>query len=512
MSKTTAASLGIPLFVFLVLLLPLWDGFTDDGYIHIQYARNIVTRGEYSFNPGEVSFGTTSPLWVMVQAALGRILGTGEVLVNTSQIVSWLSGFLTVLGMFALARALGLRVWMAFLCALVFATHTWFIRWTALGMETSAAVLAIVGVGIVSVRAWNNRRDAWLLGFALAVAALMRPEAYLLVPVFLVAVLLNRVQRDSDVDLSNVMGTLVVYTLLVLPWLVFAKYHIGSFLPYTAGAKSGGLVVDPVLFVKKFVPIAKIVGSSEGIFALIAFVSLIVFGKRARIISPTHRFLLLWVLALPLAYVVFDIQVLSRYMLLTSPFTVVLGFSALDQIVDRIGRSRGRVSLCRWIPGVAAAAAMMVNIVFYVTVVIPPSRAFSYDLTHHLKDLALHIKSTSPEGAVVAAADIGYLAFYSERWVLDLGGLVDRDTHELREAHAYEDIVDQGLYLTLPKYPSVDYLIDRHLEAHRFDNRVMNGYRFVPVLVKEVRNLGIRKPGPYYYTLYHLTRIENENG
>ena len=92
MSKTTVASLGIPLFVFLVLLLPLWDGFTDDGYIHIQYARNIVTRGEYSFNPGEVSFGTTSPLWVMVQAAFGRILGTGEVLLNTSQIVSWLSG------------------------------------------------------------------------------------------------------------------------------------------------------------------------------------------------------------------------------------------------------------------------------------------------------------------------------------------------------------------------------------------------------------------------------------
>ena len=379
-------------------------------------------------------------------------------------------------------------------------------------METSAAVLAIVGVGIVSVRAYDHRRSAWLLGFAMAVAALVRPEAYLIVPVFLVTVVsFGRSQRDKAVDLSCVMGTLIIYALLVLPWLVFAKYHIGSFLPYTAGAKSGGLVVDPVLFVKKFVPIMKIVGSSEGILALIAFVSLVVFGKRARIISPTHRFLLLWVLALPVAYVIFDIQVLSRYMLLTSPFTIVLGFSALDQIVDRIGRSGRRASLYRWVPGVAAVATMMINIVFYVTVVIPPSRAFSYDLTHHLKDLALHIKSTSPEDAVVAAADIGYLAFYSERWVLDLGGLVDSDTHKLREANTYEDIVDQGLYLSLPKYPTVDYLIDRHLEAHRFDNRVMHGYRFEPVIVKEVRNLGIRKPGPYFYTLYRLTRIENEN-
>lgn len=499
------------MFVFLVLLLPLWDGFTDDGYIHIQYARNIITRGEYSFNPGEVSFGTTSPLWVMVQAALGRVLGTGEVLVSTSQVVSWLCGFLTILGVFALARALGLRVWMAFLCALVFATHTWFVRWTALGMETSAAVLAIVGVGIVSVRAYDHRRSAWLLGFAMAVAALMRPEAYLIVPVFLVAAAsVCWMQRNETVDLSCVVGTLVIYSLLVLPWLVFAKYHIGSFLPYTAGAKSGGLILDPLLFVKKFAPIAKIVGSSEGILALAAFVSLVVFGKRARILSRTHRFMLLWVLALPVAYVVFDIQVLSRYMLLTSPFTVVLGFSALEQMVDRIAQSDRGASFRRWIPAAAAAAAMTINIVFYIAVVIPPSRAFSYDLTHHLKDLALHIKNTSTEDAVVAAADIGYLAFYSERWVLDLGGLVDRDTHTLREAHTYEDIVDQGLYLNLPKYPSVDYFIDRHLEEHRFDNRVMHGYLFEPVVVKEVRNLGIRKPGPYFYTLYRLTRIENE--
>ena len=61
MSPRIVGSLVVPLLIFLVLLLPLADGFTDDGYIHIQYARNIVEHGEYSFNPGEVSFGTTSP-------------------------------------------------------------------------------------------------------------------------------------------------------------------------------------------------------------------------------------------------------------------------------------------------------------------------------------------------------------------------------------------------------------------------------------------------------------------
>ncbi|UCG52873.1 MAG: hypothetical protein JSW58_04775, partial [Candidatus Latescibacterota bacterium] len=150
MSKSTTTILGISLFVFLVLLLPLRNGFTDDGFIHIQYAKNIVTRVEYSFNPGEVSHGTTSPLWVMIQAALGRIFGTGEVLIVTSRVLSWVSGFLAILGMFILARALDLRVWTALFCALFFATHVWFVRLTALSMETASAVLAIVAVGVVS--------------------------------------------------------------------------------------------------------------------------------------------------------------------------------------------------------------------------------------------------------------------------------------------------------------------------------------------------------------------------
>ncbi|MCK4775853.1 MAG: hypothetical protein KAT30_13740, partial [Candidatus Krumholzibacteria bacterium] len=74
--------LVIPLLILLCFLLPLRHGFTDDGFIHIQYANNIIERGEYSFNPGEISFGTTSPLWVMALAALGTLTGGGESLIS----------------------------------------------------------------------------------------------------------------------------------------------------------------------------------------------------------------------------------------------------------------------------------------------------------------------------------------------------------------------------------------------------------------------------------------------
>ncbi|UCG51233.1 MAG: hypothetical protein JSW58_13705, partial [Candidatus Latescibacterota bacterium] len=434
-----------------------------------------------------------------------RIFGTGEVLIVTSRVLSWVSGFLAILGMFILARALDLRVWTALLCALFFATHVWFVRWTALSMETASAVLAIVAVGVVSVRSYRDHRNAWLLGFTLAAAALLRPESYLLVPVYLAAVVLS----GRTCERSCVFRTLLLFSLMIVPWLAFAKYHIGSFLPNTAGAKSGGMIVDPIVFVKKFLPIAKIVGSAEGMPVLAVLGSLVFFGKRSRVFSQSHRLLFLWVLALPIAYVLFDVQVLSRYMLLTSPFTIVLGFSALEQLVEKARAPRVRERLYRWVPGLAALAAMAVNVFLYATVVIAPSKAFSYDLTHNLRDLALFVKENSSPGDVVAAADIGYLAFYSERRVLDLGGLVDNETHRLREVNSYEEIVEKGMYLTLPKFPLVHFFIDRELSANRFDKKVINGYRFDSIMVTQVRNLGIKKPGPYFYTLYRLTPLGN---
>jgi hypothetical protein len=313
--------------------------------------------------------------------------------------------------------------------------------------------------------------------------------------------------RGRRNDWGCVVRVAFVYTLLVAPWLLFAKYHMGSFLPNTAGAKSGGVITDPITLLRKFEPIVKIVGSTDGLAAVLVLSSIVFALRRTRMLSDTHRFMLFWVVALPVAYVVFDIQVLSRYMLLTSPFTIVLGFSALDGWVDRIADASKRERARRFAPALLAVIALVGNIVFYVAVVVPPTAAFSHDLTHNLKNLALFIRENSAEDSVVAAADIGYLAFYSRRWVLDLGGLVDNETLALREKHTYEEIVEKGMYLTLPKYPSVDFFIDRELTANRFDEKVIEGYRLESVLVTEVRNLGIRKPGPYFYTLYRLTPL-----
>ena len=56
------------------LLLGVWLAFPkqpgvfplDDSYIHLSYVRSLAESGTLSFNPGELSTGSSSPLWVVV--------------------------------------------------------------------------------------------------------------------------------------------------------------------------------------------------------------------------------------------------------------------------------------------------------------------------------------------------------------------------------------------------------------------------------------------------------------
>lgn len=488
--------LVFPLLILLCFLFPLRHGFTDDGFIHIQYASNIIERGEYSFNPGEVSFGTTSPLWVMELAALGLVTGGGETLVDISRALSWAAGFASVVVLYLLVLALGARRWTAVLAASTFAADAWFTRWTALGMETSTAVLAVLLMALASLHAYRRSRPAAYLGLTMVLASLVRPEVYLAFPVFLVSMLFRRHGSAR----RNAWITLGVAAALLLPYLLFARFYIGSLLPNTAGAKSGGLITDPLTFVRKFAPVAKIVGGTQAVAVVATMASMIFLRGRSRLLRPEPAFFLLWLVALPVAYVLFDIQILSRYLLLVTPLLCVTGWLAIEELSGRIlPHTRGRAAAAA-----IAAVIVLANTVLFVKVILPPSREFSHDLTHNMKSIAGYIRDNSEPDAVVAAADIGYLAFYSGRRVLDLGGLVEPRTGELRSDHSYEEIIQRGLYIGLPGYPRVDFFIDRALEPDRFEGRVLNGFRFERIYQTTVRNLGIRKPGPWLYTLYRL--------
>jgi hypothetical protein len=484
------------LILLAAMMFPLRGGFTDDGFIHVQYARNLMTRGEYAFNAGETSFGTTSPLWVMALAVVARPFGADESLVDAGKVLSWLAALAAVLALHRALLALGASRRTAVCGALAFAADVWLVRWGALGMESSLAACTAALMVAASRRAYDDRAAAAAFGAVVAIGALVRPELYLAIPVYVVGALTRRPRPAAAVLLTAALTTAV----LVGPWLAFAKWHIGSFLPNTAGAKSGGWVTEPVLFVRKLWAPAKIIAVAQLVAVLGMLADIAVSRRAAFVWTPGFRFAALWMLALPLAYVLADIQILSRYLLLVTPAVCAGGWMSIESLL-RVRAPRVHAAVYAG----AVLSALAANGVAYARVVIPPSRAFSEDLQVNMAGLARFLRDHAAPGSVVAAADIGYLAFYSGCRVLDLGGLVEPATGRLLAHYDYEEIVERGLYFDLPGYPHVDYVVDRERVAGRFDGEVIRGRRFEQVYLTTVRNLGIRKPGTYYYTLYRVT-------
>ena len=72
-----ALGLAAPLVYVAASRAAGFSGFPlDDAFIHQTYARNLALRGAWSYSAGEVSAGSTSPLWTVLMAG-GHVLRVG---------------------------------------------------------------------------------------------------------------------------------------------------------------------------------------------------------------------------------------------------------------------------------------------------------------------------------------------------------------------------------------------------------------------------------------------------
>jgi hypothetical protein len=216
--------------------------------------------------------------------------------------------------------------------------------------------------------------------------------------------------------------------------------------------------------------------------------------------EPAVLLMLLWVFALPVAYIVLDFQVLSRYLVPAVPPVIVLGLTAWRKLIAERAAGAGarRAALA-----VFTALAVAQSVLVYEIAVVPPTRSFSEALETTLADMGCWLDRNAPADALVAAPDIGAVGYYSHRRILDLGGLVTPEINRMRRAIDVERIIDEGMYLRF----GPDYFVDRHAVPERFAGRVIGGVSFAPVMKGEAPNLGIRKPEPVVYVLYRLERI-----
>lgn len=391
----------------------------DDFYIHLQYVRHLVTRGEWSFTAGTPSYGTTSPLWILavsVPAALG---------VPPPLAAKLLSVGFAVGCAFLLLRARDLirngAVRAAALVALL-ADH-WLRLAAGSGMEATLASFLTLVLGLALIRGGEaSPRCMAYYGALCGLLILARPEFFVLPAILLFAPR----SRQPARWLAGAAALLLAVAVVVGPWLAYAIATFGTIEPNTIALKiaSGKPPLIPSL--------GNVIGAlrrQASFFGpmylpgLVAIAAALWLALRGRMPGLRRVPLAAWGLLLFLPAMYFVIQVRGgeaityRYGAPVLPLLVLLGFMHADALAagrdDRLVRRLA-----------AAASLWVVAAGFALSCAHLPSLRRSHD---YLQDVLVRygvwLNANTPPTAVVGCYDVGAIAYYSRRPILDLVGL-----------------------------------------------------------------------------------------
>jgi hypothetical protein len=336
--------LPLTIIIFYLTVIGHINYTPDDSYIYFQYAKNIVNGNGFAFNAHEPTYGVTSPLWALI-ISLSGIFGVDYIL--AAKIVDIFFASIAVLVFFLFANQVLKNHIVALLATFSFSMNAWFLRWSGTGMETSLAVLLTL---LTLYYCWKHEYVVSILFSGLLF--LTRPET-IAMPILIVAdIYINTLDRKRA--LKNIALSSVVFLIIVLPWLIYAKLKFGSVIPNTALAKATlGLNLDDftwtikdlfkTLFVTEAISLSLVV---VGILVLIY----LIFRKqnhqdkfdRHSAIDwlRGHIVPLSWIGGIIIIYTLTQANIVSRYLLLIIPVIIIYAYTFLSSIVELLGKSK----------------------------------------------------------------------------------------------------------------------------------------------------------------------------
>ena len=225
------AALLAVLFYLIVSKLIFAIGFPlDDTWIHLTYARNLAEHGEWAFQLGQRSAGSTAPFWTV-------LLSIGFLLQLAPYVWTYLLGWvlLTLLAVCAeqIARNLVAVYRSRVPWAGLFFVFAWHLTWSAVsGMETLLhSLLILVVLGALLTRSRRYLEMGVLAGLSIWV----RPDGLTLLGPILFVALLS--EESWHLRARAVGKTLLGFGSLLFPYLLFNLAFSGNPMPNTFYAK-----------------------------------------------------------------------------------------------------------------------------------------------------------------------------------------------------------------------------------------------------------------------------------
>ena len=450
----------------------------DDAYIHWVYADNLAAGRGFSFNAGEPSMGTSSPIFVFL-GAFALWLGLDYYAFTVFSSVALFAGSAVLV--FLIARRLlrdaypnfsGVRRdAYAFLGGLLFAANGNFSWYVLSGMETSLCVfMGLLGLYLYMRRGWD-----WLTGLILGLLLWVRITGLsLLVVLFLTDLLRRRFSWRGY----------AVTGLVYAPFLAFSLQTCGALLPTNVAAKKMTYVDGEWSLVRffdffraifvylAFVPpfrAAVVLTAGWAIAAPLISVARKKRGQGAVRMPASVWILMAWGLVHVTMYGLTFRALLHHLRYLAEIYPVLAAATAFVLFALCGTRGRGLAAF-----GALALAGLVLlsgwNEIFWANLY----RENIRHIQNVYMPAAEWLKRNTPPDARVAAFDIGVAKHISGRYVIDVGGLVDPNIHPYLKTHRAGDFIrEQGAtYILYSCEPDCDLFTGLYFAEYEGEKRL----------------------------------------
>jgi len=423
----------------------------DDAFITFRYAENIARGQGFVYNAGEHVMGTTTPLYTLLLAGLGWLLGPPNI-PQISFVICVLAGAGSGIFTYLTLVELGVpsRYAVLVIAAYLFHPH---LLWTATsGMETTFVVFLMS----LSFYLFVTRHDGW--GFLVCgLAFVTRLDTAIWTSALVLGTMIAR--RDARLLLRSVW-----FLAIAVPWLVFATLYFGSPIPHSITAKASiantagqhapfsvdgardlaGWIVPTVA-----APLMAIPNVPARLALLISFLlvgaGVLVFKLRRRELWVPLLFGALYVAAFYLGHS----PHFPWYLIpLVWASSIVLGVGLGE--VTQIGQRGWSAFGVRTAPLASLAGGVLIAVLACCMALALRSEIATYD--HPLRpggqgdireNIGEYLQAHSRPGDTVMLEPIGYIGYYSGLHVLDLAGLVSPDVVATYKRVGHEPLIFQ---------------------------------------------------------------------
>lgn len=436
----------------------------DDTYIHLVYARNLAQGSGFSFNQGEPSIGTTSPLWVIILSIFFRLgLDIYYATILFSLLLFLGCGLLVGLITRDLLSDIPCEdekvVVFLTLCSAALYLSNGNIHWYVFsGMET----VLFHFLSLFSIYLYRRRGLTVRTGLALGLLLLTRITEVTLIGAIVLVDLFRRRK-----GYTGYLAIMAVY----IPYLILSYFVTGNLIPTTAQGKTLTWVdgqFRPVRTISFLLACLKyLFFYNPQIFLLLMF-SLVMFSfmlwskakgrTELKIRESVAEHYFLWVIVL---WGIFHVGIYSltfrtlahhlRYLSGIFPVIILLSVYALGVLVNVWRFSR------RWFVPLFMTALLIIsifNLPFWKGVY----KGNIEQIEKVYMKAAEWIKENTSPSDRIAGFDIGIIKYISNREIIDLGGLVNPEVYPFLKIHDCGRYLREkkAIYILYSRFPDCD--------------------------------------------------------